>query len=206
MSASQHFQLVVDASVLINLASTEHSRDIIGCLAERVLVVEAAYAEVRRDPRTGKPTPDLLTPLLHAGVLSCITLTPTHLTLAVELAGAPEPDDLDDGEAATIAFAAIEGAAIGLDDTKAIRISAQRYPTCRVATTIDLLRRQEVCATLGTSRLADAVYDALRFGRMRVPQSQVGWVVELIGRDRAAECPSLRRALHNRELPAQKRA
>jgi hypothetical protein len=132
-------------------------------------------------------------PLVDAGVLAKPSLTNDHLALAVELAGAPEPDDLDDGEAATIAYASLERAAVALDDRKAIRVCRARYPAYLAYTTVDILRRGEVLDALGAVPLAEAVFDALQYGRMRVPPEHLTWVVDQVGLDRARACPSLRR-------------
>jgi hypothetical protein len=56
-----------------------------------------------------------------------------------------------------------------------------------------------VLAALGNTAVADAVFDALRFARMRVPPSLLKWVVDLIGAERAAMCECLPRAFRTKD-------
>ena len=99
-------------------------------------------------------------------------------------------ETLDDGEAATIACAIERSAVALIDDRKAVRICAERFPNLAVGCTVDVFAQRDVRAAHGT-RLADAVFNALDRGRMRVPDLYGRWVVDLIGQDRAAGCRSL---------------
>ena len=110
-----------------------------------------------------------------------------------ELVVGPADTTLDDGEAATIAYALTHTSTALIDERKAMRICAQRFPNLRVASTVDVLNHPEVQRELGTDALADAVFNALVRGRMRVLPHQLEWVVALIGADRAALCHSLSR-------------
>jgi hypothetical protein len=76
---------------------------------------------------------------------------------------------------------------------KATRICAERFPNLPVACTVDLLTHPEVQQRLGLELLADAVFRALRDGRMGVAARHLGWVLQLIGEERAALCESLPR-------------
>ncbi len=166
-------------------------------MSEDLVLVDAAYEELVRDRRTGTPLRALLDPLIDDGVIARVMLDPPQTSLWVDLAGAPEPDDLDDGEAATLAFAALAQTAIALDETKARRICAARFPDCAMISTIDVFRRQEVVTALAPDRLTDALLDALMYGRMRVPRDHIPWVVDRIGLDAALRCSSLPRAALN---------
>ena len=99
-------------------------------------------------------------------------------------------ETLDDGEAATIACAAERSAIALIDDRKANRIGGERFPNLAFGCTVDVLAQRQVQAVLGSS-LPDAVFNALDRGRMRVPDRYGLWVVDLIGRERAAGCRSL---------------
>ena len=50
---------------------------------------------------------------------------------------------------------------------------------------------RDVQANLGRDGLTEAVFNALRLGRMRVLPHHLSWVVDLIGPERARQCPSL---------------
>lgn len=192
MTASTGSQ-VLDASVLINLAATGHLRPILQWL-QRPIVVANAYAEVRRNPRDAVDS-EFLAPLLGDGTLVRVGLSPGELEVFVGLTGAPEPDDLDDGEAATLAYAAVRALTVVLDDTKPRRVCSSRFPGVTLLGTVDLLRRRDLEELLGKATLCEAIFDALRYGRMRVPEAHVAWVVDMIGADRAQSCTSLRRRL-----------
>ena len=55
----------------------------------------------------------------------------------------------------------------------------------------DLFAHDQVQEVLGPEDLSDAVYNALRHGRMRVMDHFLAWTVELTGPARATKCPSL---------------
>ena len=98
---------------------------------------------------------------------------------------------LDDGEAATIAYAVGRGAIAVIDERKATRIGAELFPALRIACTVDMLAHPQVQDDLGKEMLADAVFRALRDGRMRVFPHHIEWVVGLIGPEKVAACRSL---------------
>ena len=100
-------------------------------------------------------------------------------------------ETLDDGEAATIAYAVEHGAIALLDERKANRICATRFPELGIGCTVDVLAHAAVMGALGGEQLGDAVFDALYHGRMRVLPHHTEWVIDTIGTDRAAQCTSL---------------
>jgi predicted nucleic acid-binding protein len=108
---------------------------------------------------------------------------------------------LDDGEAATIAYAS-ECGMIGLiDEKKANNICRTQYPALLVGTTVDLLAADAVQAALSRADLANATLNALMGARMRVLPGHLDWVVNLIGQDNAAKCESLPKRV--RSIPAK---
>jgi predicted nucleic acid-binding protein len=109
-------------------------------------------------------------------------------------------DTLDDGEAATIAYALEIGATPIIDERKAHRICNERFPSFALASTVDLLAHASIEAELGREALTDAVLQALLNARMRVLPHRIKWVVDLIGHSRACECPSLPRVVSRREV------
>ena len=90
-----------------------------------------------------------------------------------------------------------------VDERKAIRICAERFPSLGIGCTVDVLAQRHVQAALGGS-LADAVFNALNRGRMRVSDHHGHWVVDLIGKERAAECRSLQKRFRVDNLPRSK--
>ena len=103
----------------------------------------------------------------------------------------PAADTLDDGEAATIAYAHAVGTVALIDEKKAWRICAARFPNLAVHTTVDILTSAHVTKLLGQGGVGDAVFKVLSVGRMRVPPADYQRVVKIIGVDRAKLCTSL---------------
>lgn len=99
-------------------------------------------------------------------------------------------DTLDDGEAAAIAHALEHGATVLIDEKKATRLCAERFPHLQVGSTVDLVGYAVVQSALGAN-LADAIFNMLFVGRMRVSPQHLDWVVEQIGPQRAARCLAL---------------
>ena len=108
-----------------------------------------------------------------------------------DLVSGPAKDTLDDGEAATMAIAFELNATPPLDERKAARICAEKFAELVVGCSIDIFAHEEIENHLGRGKLVDAAFNALKYGRMRVPPHFIHWVVNLIGQERAKECKSL---------------
>ena len=182
--------VVADTSVVINLNATGDGEAILGALPNRCVIVEEVSRELETGRRTGRGDADALGALIEQQLVEHAQLGDVGISHFTDLVGGAAADTLDDGEAATIACA-IERSAIALiDDRKAIRLCAERFPHLAVGCTLDVLAQQHVQAAFG-HRLVDAVFNALDRGRMRVPERYEQWVVDLIGKERAALCRSL---------------
>lgn len=118
-----------------------------------------------------------------------------NLTVPV---GGSVSDSLDDGEAATLAFAHNHGLTAAIDEKKATRIAAERYASLRLVTTVDILAYDPVQTRLGGPALADAMFRALRFARMQVQERQFDWVAQVIGPENVQICSTLRRHVKRR--------
>jgi predicted nucleic acid-binding protein len=103
-------------------------------------------------------------------------------------------ETLDDGEAATIAYAAVAGVVPVIDERKALRIYAVRFHGPPALSTVGLFATAPVVAALSRAVLRDTVFQTLQTARMRVPPERIPWAIDLIGADRAAQCPSLPKA------------
>jgi predicted nucleic acid-binding protein len=191
--------VVLDASAWINVLGTGHAERILGALRFERVVVDSASAEVTRHPhRLSATTP--LKPMIDAGLVSIRSLNHEALATFVELVGAEPPNDLGDGEAATISFAHHNQFAAVLDERKARRVAIERFASIHLMSTIELLRVEEIVGELG-NELPSAIYAALCTARMRVLASDAEWVLQCIGTTRARDCPSLRRWIRRLERP-----
>ncbi len=182
--------LIADASVVIGLNASGYARQILELMPCRVLVPENARDELTIGAQFGHDDSAQLDALIDAGLVSRVSLgEPEHRTFETLIDGT-FGNTLDDGEAATIAIAIEYGGVAILDERKARRMCGAHFPGLLQACTAQLLL--EVRA-LGKAAQAEAMINALRKGRMRVPPEILGDVVELIGLEAAAACRSLPR-------------
>jgi predicted nucleic acid-binding protein len=185
--------IVVDASAVINLNATGRARDIVAALPNRLIVVDVVCVELDQGRSRGRPDADLLDELVKSGLIEIAALGETALRYFEELVVGPAVSTLDDGEAATIAHAIDIGGIALVDERKATRLCGERYPDLRLGCTVDIFAHPTIVERLDEAALADAVFNALTYGRMRVFSQHVAWVLELIGPKRAADCRSLPR-------------
>ena len=183
--------VVADTSVIINLNATGYSDALLDALPNRFLVVEDVSFELAVDSRTGRNDAEALSALVAQGSVELVRLGDAGTRHFISLVSGPANQTLDDGEAATIAYALEHGATALIDERKAIRICAERFGALSTGCTVDIFAQDDVQRILTRDTLADAVFNALYQGRMRVPAHYVGWVVNLIGKERAARCRSL---------------
>jgi len=189
--------VVIDTSAAINVIATGCAADILRALPNRLLAVDAVPAELEEGRRRGRPDAVLLNELVMAGHIGIVSLGDSAGQIFEEFVIGRAAATLDDGEAATIAYAAEHGAIAIIDERKANRICRARFPALARGCTLDLFTHPGVLDALGRDRLAGAVLNALRKARMRVLPHHVEWVVRLIGVENAAECTSLSRAARN---------
>lgn len=183
--------LVLDTSVILNLLGSGRAKLVLENIGDQVSAPSAVLNEIRREPEFPATRDASLAELFDLGLIMAIECTEDEIGLALELAGASAPDDLGDGEAYAIACAVNRKAVIGVDDNKARRVLSNRWPAMTKKFTIELLELACSRATLDASEHADIVYSALRNARMRVPKEYRRKIIELIGLNRARECPSL---------------
>ena len=190
--------VVADASVAINLNGTGFAASILEALPNRFAVVEEVALELENGRRRGRNDADALNTLVAAGRVGIVRLGSPAIEHFTSLVSGSAAETLDDGEAATIAYALEHDATALIDERKANRICAERYDALATGCTIDILAHNAVETALGHSRLADGVFNALYHGRMRVLAHHMNWVVNLIGRERAVQCVSLPRSVRPR--------
>jgi predicted nucleic acid-binding protein len=188
---SDHDVLVIDASVAINLLGTGRPADLLRMLNRRVLIDELALEEVTSDPFSRLPGREAIEALIRSGLISSVQLSASAFEVFLDLTGATPPDDLGDGEAATIAQSFDIGAVPVIDERKATRISLSLRPNHPILHTIDILASSAVTAASSRQELGDLVHAALFHARMRVPIPCRDWVRSVIGPERARSCPSL---------------
>lgn len=192
--------LVLDASVVINLLVTGQSDAILKSLNVPLLVTDSVVREIEQGAAAGRPEFGLLTKAINDQILRLETIDGPALATFFGLVSGDASNSLGDGEAATLALADGFGFIAAIDEKKATRIAAERFPALKLVTTIDILAHERVQAALGAGKLADAMFDALRFARMQVRDCQFDWVSSLIGSEKVDACPSLRRHVRRKSL------
>ena len=187
--------LVADASVVINLNATGCASEIIRAYKGSVVVTAIAFAELVAGARNGHSDDKKLQALIDSGTVKVVHLGETGNTIYSSLVEGSATCTLDDGEAATIGYAHETGAVAMIDERKARNICDREFPQMTVLSTVDLLTHNVVETALGKEGQINAILNALRDARMRVPTHQVEMIVNLIGDDAAATCNSLPRTV-----------
>ena len=182
--------LFLDASVVINLVASSYMDGILIALKRPIMVTEEACAEFKRHPRDGGSSQSVMEALQNRGRVQIVKMSDPQIEVFLRLTGCPPPDDLGDGEAATLACADGVGCAV-IDDRKAIRIASRDFPDQAVYSSLDLFCAEPVLHGLGRPSIAKAVYNAIKTARMRVPQHWKSWLSSLLGKARTSELPIL---------------
>ena len=192
--------VVADTSVLINLNATKCAETILDALPNPFLAVSEVILELKIGVQTGRDDAAAVDAWHTSGRVQIVQLGVTGMKHFASLVSGSVAQTLDDGEAATIAYALeLKPHATPLiDERKANRICAARFAGLAAGSTVDLLAQDNVQTALGRGHLADAVFNALYTGRMRVLPHHLKWVVDLIGPERAGQCRSLPRSVRLR--------
>jgi len=175
--------------------ATGCAKRVIKALPNRVAVVDIVSRELEEGRQSKRQDADLLKKLVDAGHVEIVQLDAKGEEYFEQLVVGNAQMTLDDGEAATIAYAVANNGIALIDEKKANRVCAERFPELRLACTVDIFVHPHVQSELGREVLADTVFNALCHGRMRVFPHQVDWVIGLIGADRAGQCTSLTKSV-----------
>lgn len=159
--------LVLDASVLFNILGTGLSKELLQALGVPCWVEERTAAEVRRMP--GQRTESApLQPLFEDGSLKLCRMSERAYETYLSLLSGSSTETLDDGESAAIAMAVEGSGSVVLDDKKARRILAARFPGAASGTSLSLIIEAARRAPWSDEKLRDAVTAARDVSRMAV--------------------------------------
>ena len=182
--------IVADTSAIINLNATDRAEEIFRLFPSPPVVTESVRWELQAGEAQGHQDIAGLEALVRRGACRVVEVG-DGAAIQSSLVEGRATETLGDGEAATVAYASAYDRAAMIDDKKARRICNERFPAVPVVATAELLLHPVVKSALGTDGQADAIVAALQGARMSVPTERVAEVVALIGKDRAALCPSL---------------
>lgn len=180
--------LVLDASVLINLHACSFGEKILAAIPNTIVVPDIVVRELGHETSRINGEHRFLENLLARQQVHLSSLDDGGWAIFERLT--TTSPSLGDGEAATIAIAAINTHRPVIDDAKG-RKRAQELVNITSAWSLDLLVHPGVRNGLENDGYIDAVYLALREGRMRIDEERCDAVVQLIGAARALQCPSL---------------
>ena len=183
--------LILDASVAINLNATGIAPRIFDAIPNPIVFVDVVVRELEAGRAKGRTDADMVVSLVQSGRAQLESLSAECEGNFLALVSGTGAATLDDGEAATIAYAVAHGGMPVIDEKKGFAISQDRFPSLQVVTTTDLFAHETVLAVLGASDLSDAIYNALMLARMRVPEHYIPWVISMIGEEKAEKCHSL---------------
>lgn len=137
-NAELNSQIVLDASVIINLLGCGYAGDILKAIRSSFSVEERTLKEIRRHPIPGRSHIDELSALKAAGLLQVHRMSDDAYALYLDLIDDSSPACLGDGESAAIATAATLAYGVALDDRKARKVLAKRFPQITLVTTVGM--------------------------------------------------------------------
>lgn len=183
--------VVADTSTAINLIATECAPEIIRSLPVRIVAVDVVPAELELGRVRGRTDADKFNALVTAGLVEIVQLGEDGERYFESLVVGTAAETLDDGEAATIAYALEHNGTALIDERKATRLCGARFPALPLICTVNILLHPEVQRRLGRARIAEAMFSALTNARMAILPEYVEEVAGLIGPAKIAQCRSL---------------
>jgi predicted nucleic acid-binding protein len=177
------------------LNASGYAREILSAIPNALLVTDVVLGELSEDSRSGRRDAELFSALADAGLVRIVNVDNLERGIFERLVTGRSIDTLDDGEAATIAYAVETGATAIIDERKANKICRTSYPQLALGCTVDIFCHDRVRKVLGDVVLGQAVFNAMQGARMRVLPRYLDWVVGIVGRERAAICESLPRSV-----------
>jgi len=199
---SQHRKtkvFVPDTSVLINLLATPIADRVIEAVGSDWVYTDLVYRELITPAAHGSKNAEGIARLCEQGLLKPVQMSQDAERVAVSLMSGSAVASIGEGEAATIAFAVTRPDAVAIiDDGKATRVGRTRFSQLQITTTMGIMREPAVEARIGRTALADSVEAAIRDARAAVATDEFRWVLDLVGRERLATCPSVARYLRSK--------
>ena len=181
--------LILDTSVLINLHACSFGAQIVTAIPNAIAVSEIVVRELEHETSRINGEHQFLQGLIAQQVVQPVSLDEAGWRIFEKLTKATP--SLGDGEAATIAIAATRQFRPIIDDAKGRKSVEAFVSGSAAAWSLDLLVHPDVRKGLANGGYVEAVYLALRVGRMRIDEARCDAVVTLIGTERALQCTSL---------------
>ncbi|WP_197706357.1 DNA-binding protein [Magnetospirillum sp. 15-1] len=181
--------LVLDTSVLINLHACTYGERILTAIPNDIIVPKIVAEELGHETSLRNGEQGFLHRLIATGTVALTTLTDEEYDIFHQLTSCSP--SLDDGEAATIAIAAMRHIFPVIDERRGRARASALMETREPSWSLDILRHPLVTSVLGDQTAIEALYLALRDGRMRIPSDSAEHVIGLIGMERSIDCTCL---------------
>ena len=163
---------IIDACSLINFYATTFLESILKHLSLNFYIVEQVKNEslyIRRPDESERGfdyEAIVLDPYFKSNLLKVVSLeTDNEKKLFINLA-----DQLDDGEAATLAIAISREMQVITDDKKAIRILRQDFPAIHYLTTLDIMKDWSKRDFIEFQEIKKALHNILIYANYLPPQ------------------------------------
>jgi len=181
--------LVPDTSVLINLHACTFGEQVLRAIPNDIVLTETVVTELNHETSHANGENGFIQRLISENVVKVVQMDDAAARLFETMIRSP--GSLDDGEAATIAVAVSQGFLPVVDERKGRARSQDLMDGQAPAWSLDLLVHPAVQIELVGDGYIEAVYLALREGRMRIDDERCEAVARLIGFERAVACNSL---------------
>ncbi|MDX5329312.1 MAG: hypothetical protein LPK06_11075 [Marinobacter sp.] len=181
--------VALDTSVLINIHKSSYGLEILQCIPNKKYITPMVMDEMIRSTYQGDDAERFIDRMISESIITLAMLENEELIAYEDLISGQS--SLDDGEASTIAISMHRDAFPVIDEKKGRNRAIEMLPNRTPYWSLDLLFHSGVVEGLGSSKVAEAVYLALKEGRMRIHQDHCESVVRTIGIDRALKCHSL---------------
>jgi predicted nucleic acid-binding protein len=132
-------QLVLDASVLINLLACGETSDVFNALPKPCFVEEKVFQEISRHPVPGLCHLAALENLTFTGCIEKIRMNDEEYSHFIALVQAPLGQRLDAGESATLSVAKNRGLVVVIDENKGRSYAARNMPAVPYISSLKLL-------------------------------------------------------------------
>jgi predicted nucleic acid-binding protein len=181
--------LALDTSVLINLNACTYGERILAAIPNDIFVPKIVEGELEHERSRTNGEYQFLQNLVASETIMLAGLTDEAWGIFQELTSSSP--SLDDGEAATIAVSATQHFFPVIDEKRGRARATTFIKSGESFCSLDILLHPLVAAELGDDATIEALYKALRNGRMRIPAASVDKVIALIGTERAIHCTCL---------------
>lgn len=185
--------IIIDASVVINLIASQLAHDILRSLPFRVFIVNEVYGEIENGQKRGREDFKILTNLVRENLVEVVNLRDMAILTFLNLTIGDTASTLDDGEAATIAYANDCNGSAVIDEKKARRICSQHFQTLPIFCTFDIFLHPNLKNALDQEALRNAILNALRDARMSIPPNYADQIRKFIGEENLSSYSSLPR-------------